>query len=109
MCARGNGPRRRSDDAARKARRIAAKRSHTVRGVIVPRLNTGMPRASAVRLGPDAVAAGTLGPWLATMAMTLRYAQIYGSSPMRDEAGAENTTRAKHGRDGYISQRICTR
>ena len=42
-------------------------------------------------------------------AMTLRYVQIYGSSPTRDEVGAENTTRGKHGRDGYASQRICTR
>ena len=42
-------------------------------------------------------------------AMTLSYAQIYGSSPRRDEVGAENTTRGKHGRDGYASQRNCTR
>ena len=42
-------------------------------------------------------------------AMTLRYAQFYGSSTGRDEVGAENTTGGKHGRDGYASQRICTR
>ena len=33
-------------------------------------------------------------------AMTLRCVQVYGSSPTRDEVGAENTTRGKHGRDG---------
>ena len=38
-------------------------------------------------------------------AKTLGYAQICGSSPRRDEVGAEKTTRGKHGRDGYASQR----
>ena len=41
--------------------------------------------------------------------MTLGYAQIYGSSPRRVEVGAENTTRGKHGRDGYAFQQKRTR